>query len=73
MKQLIYDLKECPEDIEMFTTNNWKLVGFEVKEYKVPQMVPSNAFLKKQDHNGQQFDDMWGRVELEGRVNIKLH
>lgn len=74
MKQLIFDPKRYPEDLNLFTTNSdWRLVGFEEQEMDELPAVPSNACIRKKGMSGNDLDAVWGAVELEGRLNAKLN
>lgn len=58
----------------MFTPDSkWRLIGFEEQEFEVSEAIPSLAFLKKTGMQALTLDDMWGRVELEGRLNVKIN
>ena len=47
MRQIIYDAKRFPEDLNLFSPNtNWKLIGFEDQKYDVPMIVPSKACMR---------------------------
>lgn len=73
MKSLIFDPKRFPEDQNLFTSSSgWKLIAFEEERLNPPDPVPSNAFIKKRGLSGAGFDDIWGVVILEGRLNVKF-
>lgn len=35
--------------------------------------IPSRACMKKTGMEGKEFNNAWGAVELEGRLNIKIN
>lgn len=73
MKSLIFDPKRFPEDQTLFASNSgWKLVAFEEEIFETPASVPSNACIKKRGMSGENYDDLWGPVLLEGRLNVKF-
>ena len=74
MKNLIYDPKKFPEDLNMFTSqSDWKLIGFEGSEYPILEEVPSNAYLKKKVMPSTNIDTMWGSLQAEGKLSGKLN
>jgi len=48
MRQIIYDAKRFPEDLNLFSPNtSWKLIGFEDQNFEFPVGIPSKACMKK--------------------------
>jgi hypothetical protein len=35
--------------------------------------IPSNQYLKKKGQSGKNFDEEWGPIELEGKLNAKFN
>jgi hypothetical protein len=65
MKQIIYDAKKIPDDLNLFSANtSWKLVGFQDLEYDLPMNIPSKAYMKQKGMEGKEFSDVWGAVQL---------
>ena len=74
MQQIIYDTRLFKEDEAFFTQNSgWKMVGFEQMDIAPLKAIPSAACIRVTGQGGEEVQEYWGRLEMEGRLHVKIN